>query len=221
MGRYLTVALRLDTLSSIVLSFAFKRGSLKYPNWEICMLVKLRCEKEKCVFMRAENKGKLPTGRMVEVYLMVSCIWKIGVGSVYIFLQIEKWDLHSLKSYGSQRSWLRMLAISPEVWNCSSDWVTSEKKFSRFCQTSIRDSQSWHQHLDVTDSVLQSSSLQPYGDFSGQSKMDALVKILCCILLRSAAWKLFPCVLNTVWEIGLRIQLAKNLKARHTVLLNA
>lgn len=31
-ARYLTVALRLDTLSSIALSFAFKRGSLKYPN---------------------------------------------------------------------------------------------------------------------------------------------------------------------------------------------
>lgn len=173
-ARYLTVALSLDTLSSIALSFAFKRASLKHPYWETCMLVKLCCKKERYLFVRAENKGKLPTGRMVEVYLMVRSIWKMVVESVYMLLQRE--NLHSFQSYGSQRSWLIILAVSPEVWNCSSDWVTSEKKFSRFCQTSMRDSQSWHQQLDVTDNVLQSSSLQPYRDFSGQSKMDALIK---------------------------------------------
>lgn len=178
-ARYLTVALRLNALSSIALSFAFKKESLKYPNWEICMLVKLCCKKEKYTFIRGENKGKLPTGRMVEVYLMVSCVWKRDWSGIYLYFTADR-EMGLAQSpvlWVPEEHRVRMLAVSPEVWNCSSDWVTSEKKFSRFCQTSIRDSQSWHQQLDVTDNVLQSSSLQPYGDLSGQSKMGALIKI--------------------------------------------
>lgn len=212
--------LRFNTLSKCLpYSVAFRKENLKYSNWELCMLLKL-CSKEKFLFfVRDKNKGKLPT--KTEPWGLSGdglCMKETCIESIYMLLYNKEMGLaQSPVLWDPEEHRVSMLAISQGVkllfkFKLSHKWKEVQQVQLDF----VRDSQSWHKQLCDWQCTSELQCCSPMGILSVKAGLKLWLKTsgLSFQAESSAAWNSLPCTLNTIWEIGLRIQFAKKSKTK-------
>lgn len=106
--------LRLNTLPKYLPYLVFKKGNLKYPNWELCMSLKL-CSKNKPLFFKRWQYRKTADRNKTLRFIWWWAVYerKTGVGSIYILLYNKEMGLaQSLVLWEPEEQEVSMLAVS-------------------------------------------------------------------------------------------------------------